>query len=114
MCRCRRVFDAERGVSVSLVENATRSSCIQPTSWKHSSGLVDEGKTARSRPPTTYLTVERRLKLARLAPEFLDMYRADQIEMGQLQALALTDDHEEQRRGLEYAVPAIRTTSRRC
>jgi len=63
--------------------------------------LVDEGKTAGQIAAAynlSALTVERRLKLARLAPEFLDMYRADQIEMGQLQALALTDDHEEQRR----------------
>ena len=62
---------------------------------------MDEGKTAGQIAAAynlSALTVERRLKLARLAPEFLDMYRADQIEMGQLQALALTDDHEEQRR----------------
>jgi ParB family chromosome partitioning protein len=42
------------------------------------------------------LTVERRLRLARLAPRFLAMYRADEIGPEALQALALTDDHAAQ------------------
>ena len=97
--RCR-VFDAERGVSVSLVENATQEPMHPADQLEAFKRLVDEGKTAGQIAAAynlSALTVERRLKLARLAPEFLDMYRADQIEMGQLQALALTDDHEEQR-----------------
>ena len=36
------------------------------------------------------LTVERRLKLASLAPVFLDLYRVGKIELGQLQALEQT------------------------
>lgn len=40
------------------------------------------------------LTVRRRLKLGRVAPRFIGMYRQGQIEADELQALALVDDHE--------------------
>ncbi|WP_162248891.1 hypothetical protein [Variovorax sp. Root434] len=40
--------------------------------------------------------MERRLRLARLAPRFLAMYRADEIGLDELHALALTDDHAAQ------------------
>ena len=98
--RCR-VFDAERGVSVSLVENATQEPMHPADQLEAFKRLVDEGRTAGQIAAAynlTALTVERRLKLARLAPEFLELFRADQIEMGQLQALALADDQDEQRR----------------
>jgi ParB family chromosome partitioning protein len=61
--------------------------------------LVKEGLTVAQvagRFGVSVLTVERRLKLARLAPRFLAMYRADEIEPDQLQALALTEDQAEQ------------------
>jgi ParB family chromosome partitioning protein len=61
--------------------------------------LVEDGLTVAQvagRFGVTALTVERRLKLARLAPRFLSMYRDDQIEPDQLQALAIVDDHDAQ------------------
>jgi ParB family chromosome partitioning protein len=42
--------------------------------------------------------VRQRLKLARVAPEFIEMYRNDEIQLSALEALALSDDQEEQRR----------------
>ena len=51
--------------------------------------LIDEGlivAQVASRFGVSALTVERRLKLARLAPRFLAMYRADEIGSEQLQA----------------------------
>lgn len=50
--------------------------------------MADSG---RSCPTGVRVAVERRLRLARLAPRFLAMYRADEIGPDQLQALALTD-----------------------
>jgi ParB family chromosome partitioning protein len=58
--------------------------------------LIDEGLTVAQvagRFGVTVATVERRLKLARIAPRFLAMYRAGDIQTDQLQALSLTDDH---------------------
>jgi len=47
--------------------------------------------------------VERRLKLANIAPEFIEMYRqgADGVALEHLMALAVTDDHERQRKAWE-------------
>ena len=61
--------------------------------------LVDEGKSAGQIAAAfgvSPLTVERRLKLANLAPMFIDLYRSGHIEVQQLQALALCDDHSKQ------------------
>jgi ParB family chromosome partitioning protein len=61
--------------------------------------LVDQGLAVAQiagRFGVSVLTVERRLKLARLAPRFLAMYRADEIEPDQLQALALNEDQAAQ------------------
>ncbi|MBS0422530.1 MAG: ParB N-terminal domain-containing protein [Proteobacteria bacterium] len=41
--------------------------------------------------------VKKRLKLANVAPEFLDMYRNGTLEIDHMMAFALTDDHEQQR-----------------
>jgi ParB family chromosome partitioning protein len=61
--------------------------------------LVDEGQTAGQIAAAfgvSVLTVERRLKLASLAPMFLDMYREGTIELSVLQALAMAGDAAQQ------------------
>ena len=63
--------------------------------------LVDDGKTIGQIAAAfgvSALTVERRLKLANLAPMFIALFREGKIEQGQLQALALSDDREQQAR----------------
>jgi hypothetical protein len=42
--------------------------------------------------------VAKRLKLGRLSPVFLAAYRADEIDLEEAQAFALSDDHAEQER----------------
>lgn len=42
------------------------------------------------------LTVERRLKLATLAPMFIDLYREGEIAQDQLEALVISTDHQQQ------------------
>src|SRR5258708_34100187 len=49
----------------------------------------------------TTLFVRQRLKLANVAPRFIEAYRAGEILLEQLEALALTDDHEAQERAWE-------------
>lgn len=41
-------------------------------------------------------TVARHLRLANVSPKLFDMFRADEIELGQMHALAITDDHAAQ------------------
>lgn len=43
------------------------------------------------------LDVQRRLKLANVAPEFFEMFRRSELDVEHMMSLALTDDHEHQR-----------------
>ena len=45
----------------------------------------------------TPLVVQRRLKLANVAPDFIALYRKQGIDLDCLMALAIVDDHEKQR-----------------
>ncbi len=46
----------------------------------------------------TPLTVQRRLKLAKVSPTLFELFRKDKINLDQLMALAITDDHAAQER----------------
>ena len=46
----------------------------------------------------TPLTVQRRLKLAKVSPVVFELFRQDKINLDQLMALAITDDHAAQER----------------
>ena len=88
-----------RAVGVSLTENASQEPMHPADQLEAFKALVDEGKSAGQIAAAfgvSPLTVERRLKLANLAPMFIDLYRAGHIEVQQLQALALCDDHAKQ------------------
>jgi ParB family transcriptional regulator, chromosome partitioning protein len=91
-CRC---FADARAAEVSLAENSGREAMHPADEMEAFRALIDGGLTVAQvagRFGVAPLTVERRLRLARLAPRFLAMYRADEIDPDQLQALALTDD----------------------
>lgn len=87
-----------RAIGVSLTENASQEP-MHPADQLEAFKALDEGKSAGQIAAAfgvSPLTVERRLKLANLAPMFIDLYRAGHIEVQQLQALALCDDHAKQ------------------
>jgi ParB family chromosome partitioning protein len=93
------VFKPERAVSVSLTENTQQEAMHPADQLEAFKALVAEGKTAGEIAASfgvSVLTVERRLALANLAPMFVEMFRAGTIKLDQLQALALTSDHEQQ------------------
>ncbi len=54
------------------------------------------------------VTVRRRLKLAKVSPRLVTLYRADQINFEQMAALAISDDHAQQ----EHAWDSLDTWSR--
>ncbi|MGJ7523652.1 ParB/RepB/Spo0J family partition protein [Variovorax sp. LT1P1] len=92
-------FDSARAVGVSLTENVTQEAMHPADEAEAFRALVNEGKTIAQiagRFGCSELTVERRLKIANLAPMFLALYRQGDIEPKQLHALALTSDHAKQ------------------
>ncbi|WP_409054093.1 ParB/RepB/Spo0J family partition protein [Variovorax sp. GrIS 2.14] len=94
-----KLVDKAQAVQVSLAENSGRQGMHPADQMEAFKTLIDEGLTVgqvAGRFGVSPLTVERRLKLARLAPRFMDLYRADEIEPDQLIALALVDDHSAQ------------------
>lgn len=94
-----KVFDSARAVGVSLTENVTQEAMHAADTVEAFKALVVEGKSIgeiAGRFGVSELTVERRLKLANLAPMFLQLWRDGQLDPKQLQALALTDDHAKQ------------------
>jgi ParB family chromosome partitioning protein len=90
-----KLYAPEQAVQVSLTENSGRQAMHPADQMEAFRRLIDDGLSVAqvaTRFGVSPLTVERRLKLARLAPRFLDLYRADEIEPDQLQALTLIDD----------------------
>jgi ParB family transcriptional regulator, chromosome partitioning protein len=74
--------------------------------------LIDGGKGVEdvaARFGVSVLTVQRRLKLAALSPKLLVLYRRDGVNLDQLMALALSDDHGAQERTWFDAQPWDRT-----
>jgi ParB family chromosome partitioning protein len=96
-----RVVDAEASTESSLAENTIRQAmhpADQFTAFQQlvAGGLSFEGIAARFGVSAT--TVRQRLKLANVAPRLFELYRADEINLDQLMALAVTDDHAAQER----------------
>lgn len=93
------VFDGGRATAVSLVENVAQEAMHPADQLVAFKALVEQGQSAGQIAAAfgvSVLTVERRLKLASLAPQFIDLYREGQIAMDVLQALALSDDPPQQ------------------
>ncbi len=97
--QCLVVSDDVAG-EASLAENSIRVAMHPADQFDAFLALVDAGRPiseVAARFGVSDLFVKQRLRLARVRPEFLDMYRADEISLDQLQALATTDNHEIQR-----------------
>ena len=91
----------ERALEVSLAENSGREAMHPADEFEAFKGLIDEGKgveDVEARFGVSMLTVQRRLKLSALSPKLLALYREDGINLDQLMALTLSDDHAVQER----------------
>ncbi|KAF1697961.1 hypothetical protein CSC62_07385 [Pseudoxanthomonas jiangsuensis] len=102
---CHVVSDDVAG-EASLAENAIREAMHPADQFDAFKALVDAGRRiseVAARFGVSELFVKQRLRLARVRPEFLDMYKADEITLDQLQALATTDNHEIQRQAWHTA-----------
>ena len=102
----------ERALEVSVAENSGREALHPVDEFDAFKALIDEGKGVEdvaARFGVSVLTVQRRLKLSALSPKLLALYRQDGINLDQLMALTLSDDHEAQERAWFEGQPWDRT-----
>lgn len=86
----------ERALEVSIAENSGREPLHPADEFDAFKAMIDEGKgieDVAARFGVSVLTVQRRLKLATLSPKLLALYRQDRINLDQLMALTLSDEH---------------------
>ena len=91
----------ERAMEVSLAENSGREPMHPADEFEAFKALIDEGKgieDVAARFGVEVLTVQRRLKLSAVSPKLLALYRQGGINLDQLMALTLSDDHASQER----------------
>jgi ParB family chromosome partitioning protein len=96
-----RVVDAEASTESSLAENTIRQAMHPADQFTAFQQLVSDGlgfEEIAARFGVTATTVRQRLKLANIAPRLFELYREDEINLDQLMALAVTDDHAAQER----------------
>ena len=106
------IIPAEANVSeISLAENVSREPMHPADELEAWRALVDGGSSIEdiaARFGVTPGVVTRRLKLARVSPVLLDLFRKDEIDLEQLRALAISDDHATQERIWNATPPHMR------
>ena len=90
-----QLVEADRAMGVSLArKHQPAADCIRPiNSSRHSAKLIAEGKTTVAQVAahfgiTQAIDVERRMRLARVAPTLFQLYREDKIDLDAMMALA--------------------------
>jgi ParB family chromosome partitioning protein len=94
-----RVKPTREAAEASLAENLHREPMHPADEFEAFERLVQEGRSIEDvalRFGTSPLTVRRRLKLAGLHPNLIQLYREDGVTLEQLMALSVSDDPEEQ------------------
>lgn len=95
-----RVISIEEALHASVAENSGRRELHPADQFEAFRCMIDGGKSIEEVAAAfgvTPVVVQRRLRLANVAPEFIELYRQDSISLDVLMALAVTDDHEAQR-----------------
>lgn len=95
------IDDTHPATAVSLAENDLRRTMHGADQFVAFKRLVDSGQSVEevaAEFSVTPLVVRRRLKLANVAPHFIESYRKNGIGLDCLMALAIVDDHEKQKR----------------
>jgi ParB family chromosome partitioning protein len=94
-----RVVPREQATATSLTENVEREAMHPADQFDAFATLVDEGKSAEDIAAefgVSVDTVQKRLRLARVSPQVLRLYRAEELNLEQVMAFAFTDDHAAQ------------------
>jgi ParB family chromosome partitioning protein len=99
----RCILDTEHSATeISLAENAVRSNMHPADQYEAFAKLhSEEGKSAEdiaARFGVTAAVVRQRLKLGAVSPKLRALYRKGEMNLDQLSAFAITEDHERQER----------------
>jgi ParB family chromosome partitioning protein len=99
----RCILDTEHSATeISLAENAIRTDMHPADQYEAFAKLHDEeGKSAEdiaARFGVTAAVVRQRLKLGAVSPKLRTLYRKGEMNLDQLSAFAITEDHERQER----------------
>ena len=96
---CNVIHNGTADTEISLAENTVRSHMHPADQVEAFSALANAGSSPSdiaARFGVSERTVERRLRLGNAAPELLDAFRADQLDLETLKAFAVTTDRERQ------------------
>ena len=96
-----KVVEVSAAVEASLAENTIRIAMHPADQFIAFRDLVDSGlgvEEVAARFGVSPLFVRQRLKLANVSPRFIEAYRLGEMQLEQLEALAMTDDHLAQER----------------
>jgi ParB family chromosome partitioning protein len=98
---CHIVAGTADATEISLTENIVRAPMHPADQFEAFQTLIDAGASpsdVAARFGLSEIAVRQRLKLARVSPNILRTYRAGAITLQQVQAFAISDDHEAQER----------------
>lgn len=93
---CNIVSSDSNATEISLAENVVRTQMHPADQFEAFRDLIDKGASVAdvaARFGVTDALVTKRLKLGRVSPKMLDLYRKGDMTLEQVQALTLTDDH---------------------
>ena len=94
-----RVIDEKQALEISLTENISQESMHPADEFEAYQLLVSQGRSIESistKFGVTVIHVQRRLKMANVAPELVALYRANEITLDHIMAFATITDHERQ------------------
>lgn len=97
---CRVINDDDEAIEVSTAENTLREAMHPADQFDAFKAMVDAKKPIEDVAAhfgVTPIVVKQRLKLANVNPQLFTIYREGGMSLEQLQALAITDNHEAQR-----------------
>lgn len=89
----------EEGIQISLMENSGRMDMHPADQFAAMQALIEMGKTIdfiASYFGMQTIGVKRRLRLANVAPELMDLFKKDEATIEHLEALGLCEDHQRQ------------------
>jgi ParB family chromosome partitioning protein len=96
-----RIVSNGRASSASLAENVVREAMHAADEFVAFKRLADEGRSIEAIAQefgVEPVVVERRLRIANAAPSLFELFREDKIDLAQIMALSVTDDHAAQER----------------
>jgi len=97
-----KVIERHEALEASTAENTLREAMHPADQFRAFRHMIEDGGASiddvAAHFSVSTQVVQQRLKLANVAPDLFELYESEKMKLDQLQALALTDDHDAQRR----------------